>query len=425
MPSGPLSGVRILDFTHVVAGPFGTLQLADLGADVVKVEPPTGDIIRGTTPTPVPNETKGFQALNRGKRSIVVDLRTTKGREVIHRLAEGYDVAVVNFRPGVAKKLGIDYETLKQVAPSLVYAEATAFGGQGPMAELPGGDVTVQGYSGLMALGERVDSSGAPQAIPGTPLDHATGFVLAMGICAALYHRAITGQGQYVSTSMLRAALALQGTAFAQVPLLDATERELTFERLRRGREAGLDYPALLQQRAARTPGPIRLYFQGYNAKDGGFILGANTPANRDQIRRVLGIDEDPTASPDFDQLDTEEQAALLDAMHTRIASILKTRTVAEWEAAFRAAGAPCSRVNFPEELAADPQLDALGLMVDLEHELSGPARMVGPVLELSRTPPSVRSASPPLGRHTEEVLRDAGFTSVEISRLREARVIP
>jgi formyl-CoA transferase len=425
MTNGPLAGIRVLDFTHVVAGPFATLHLSDLGADVVKVEPPTGDIIRITRSTAVPNETAGFQALNRGKRSIIVDLHTERGREVIHRLAQNYDVAVVNFRPGVAKALGVDYATLKQFAPALIYAEATAFGRTGPSAELPGGDVTVQGYSGLMALGGRVDDSGSPQAIPGAPLDHVTGFIVAMGICAALYHRVLTGEGQYVGTSMLRAALSLQDLNFARVPRIDGAEHEQTMERLRRGRKAGLDYRALLGKVPDRVPERIKLYFRGYNAKDGGFILGANTPANREQIREVLGIEHDPTASADFDQLDAAEQRTQLDAMEQRIASILRSRTVAEWVAVFREAGAPCSGVNFAEELAEDPEFNELGLLVDLEHDLCGPTRMVGPVLEMSRTPTSVQSASPPLGVHTDEVLRDAGFTTAEIGELRQERVIP
>jgi crotonobetainyl-CoA:carnitine CoA-transferase CaiB-like acyl-CoA transferase len=257
-------------------------------------------------------------------------------------------------------------------------------------------------------------------------MDQVTGLAIAMGVSAALYHRAMTGEGQYVSTSMLANALSMQATNVGRVPVFDASGRDQVLERLDAVRRRGGTYSEMLEVRTqgTRMHGPIWLYFKGYTAKDGGFILGANTAANREQIRPVLGISDDPTASPDFDTLDPAEQEALVLEMEQRIQAIMQTRTVAEWEEAFNAAGAPGSRVNFAEEVADDPQVEALRLMVDMHHEICGDERLVGAVVEMTKTPTGPRTPSPTLGSHTDEVLGDAGFTATEIADLRAARIV-
>ena len=421
---GVLAGVRVLDFTHIVGGPFCTLQLADLGADVVKVEPPGGERLRTVVPSSVRGETKGFHALNRGKRGIVIDLRRAEGRALVHRLMPTFDVVAVSFRPGVAQRLAIDYETLREYRPDLVYVENTAWGTRGPRAADAGGDVTVQAHSGYMMVGGRSDACGAPQAIPKVPLDYMTGLAMAMGVCAALFRRAVTGEGCYIEGSMLATALAVQGGILARSARLDGARPTALLEELRGLRRQGAPHAEVVAARDRGTISPIIIYFQGYEVKDGALVLGANTEAIRERMWAVLGIDDDPTADPNFAQLDPAEQRRRYDEMEARVRAILRTRTMADWEAAFGAAGAPVARVNLPEEVAEDAQVQALDMFRDMEHPLTGPERLVGPLLRFGGQAREQCPPSPALGAQTTDVLREAGFADSEIARLERDGVV-
>ena len=421
---GPLAGVRVLDFTHIVGGPFCTLQLSDLGAQVVKVERPGGEGLRTVAPSPVPGETKIFHALNRGKRSIVIDLGRPEGQVVIHRLMPAFDVVAVSFRPGVTQRLAIDYETLREYRPDLVYVENTAWGPRGPRAADAGGDVTVQAHSGYMMVGGRSDASGAPQAIPKVPLDYMTGLAMAMGVCAALFRRAVTGEGQHIEGSMLATALAVQSDMVARSARLDGARRTELIEELRGLRRQGAPHAEVVAARDRAAVRPIMIYFQGYNVKDGALVLGANTAGIRERMWAVLGIEDDPTADPNFVQLDPAEQRRRYDEMEARVRAIMRTRTMAEWETAFAAAGAPVARVNLPEEVAEDAQVQALDMFLDMEHPLTGPERLVGPLLRFGGEAREQCTPSPPLGAQTADVLREAGFADSEIARLERDGVI-
>ena len=426
MGSGPLHGIRVLELSQIVAGPFCGMNLADLGADVVKIEAPGGEGGR-VLGASVPGESKFFHTLNRGKRSLVINLQDERGQQVVHRIIPDYDIFIINSRPGVPQRLKVDYETLKGFRPDLIYMENTGYGTNGPSAERSGSDIVAQAYSGLMAGDGKVDEHGAPRLITATaPADYTAGLAAAMGVCAALFHRDRTGEGQYIGTSLLAAGLVLQAGAVSRLPVFDAMMRDPMVERMKEVRRAGGSYQELLDAKGdslRQLGGAFTLYYGGYQVKDGAIILGALTPLNRDQMRTAMGIDDDPTADPESNALDPASNA-VTDAMADRIRGIMLTRTMDEWVAAFDAEGAPISKVNFPEEMSEDPQVQALGIMIELDHELSGPETMVGPIVQMSATPTGSDRPSPPLDRHTDEVLAEHGLTQAEVVELRAANAI-
>jgi crotonobetainyl-CoA:carnitine CoA-transferase CaiB-like acyl-CoA transferase len=421
---GPLHGIRVLEFGQIIAGPVAGLYLSDLGAEVVKVEPLRGEEWRRRGAV-APNSGKWFQALNRGKRSITVDLATAEGRDVIYRLVPEFDVVLINYRYGVANRLGIDYESLKALRPDLIYASITGFGDQGPAAAHGGSDVVLQAYSGFIATEGKVDEMGTPVLVQVTPMiDRTSGMAATMGILGALYHRALTGDGQLVQSSMLHSALELLSQHVMREPVHDVTLRDPMMAQIAERRAQGASYEELLgiRRSSVRRFAAHNLYFRGYQTKRGALVLGALTNLNRDAIRRVTGIWDD-TDSPDFDANDPENERRI-EQWREQIQAKLMERTAEEWVAIFTADGVPASEVHFPEEMADDPQVGANEIMVDLVHDLTGPQRVVGPMMRLSKTPTEAQRAAPLLGTDTSDVLREAGFSEEEIARLTEAGVI-
>ena len=419
---GPLDGVRVLEFTLVVAGPMSGVLLSDLGADVIKVEPPGGESTRQARAV-VPNEGKAFQTFNRGKRDIVVDLQQPEGRAIIHRLMPTIDVVVVNYRYGVAERVGIDYETLKQFRPDLIYVESTGFGTRGELAERGCSDVVAQAYSGIMAGDGKVADDGAPIAATfGAPADYGTAMATAMGVASALFHRERTGEGQKINTSLLRTGVWLQSHNVNYEPVTDVHFDDLTRADLIATREAGGSYPELIRVREQRTL-TGGLFYGGYAAKDGGIILGALTRINRDGFRQVLGLEHEDSDDPDYDILDAENQRKM-EYFAGVMREKMRERTVAEWIEIFDAEGLPAAPVNFPEEIRMDPQVQAEGIFADLEHDMTGPQSFVGPVLEMSATPTAASGAAPTLARDTRGVLLEAGWSEAEVEALVAAHVV-
>ncbi|MCC6237412.1 MAG: CoA transferase [Dehalococcoidia bacterium] len=424
MATGPLAGIRVLEFSQIVAAPVCGMHLADMGADVIKIEPLEGEQTRRSGSV-VPGESKGFQALNRGKRSLVVDLSNPRGQELIWKLTPRTDVVSINYRLGVAERLRIDYQTLSGIRPDLVYWQNTGFGDEGPEKFRAGSDIVAQAYSGLMALDEKVDDDGAPNLIASPIADIASGIAAAMGISAALFHRAQTGKGQFLTTSLLRSSLSLLGATVMREPVHDSILRDPMMGRVEHIRSEGGTWEEILEARrtGAQLAAAFRLYYGAYRAKGGAVVLGALTRANRDAMRRVLAIDENYDADPNYNAQDPQQVAAAAEWKRIIRAKFL-TRTADEWVADFDQAGVPVSAVRVPEELAEDPQVLADGMITHLEHSVTGPQRVVGPILKMSETPTATPRSAPALGEHSVEVLRDFGVDESHIRELCQDRII-
>lgn len=421
---GALAGIRILEFSQIVAGPYTGLVLSDFGADVVKVEPPEGESRRNSGAV-VPNEGKYFQSLNRGKRSLTCDLADPRGQELIGRIIPAFDVVVINYRVGVAEKLGIDYATLSRLNPGLVYANITGFGDTGRYARRAGSDIVAQAYSGLMAAEAKTDEFGAPAPINSTTvIDRAAGLAAATGICAALYHRSRTGEGQQLSVSLLQTGLELLSHQVMREPVHDATLRDPLLGRLRERRAAGAGYDeiAALRKSQGMRFASHRIYYGGYHTQEGALVLGALTKQNRDAIRAIMDV-KDETDDPAFDQSDPASRARV-ETWRLALQEQLLTRPASEWVEQFVAAGVPASVVNFPEEMADDIHVRETAMMTSLVHEVTGPQQVVGPLVRMSKTPSAAIRAAPPLACHSREVLREAGIAGEEIDALVSEGVI-
>jgi len=415
--AGPLHGIRVLEFSQVVAGPTCGRSLAELGAQIIKVEPPGGDPYRNTGAV-IPNEGKRFQSLNIGKKSIVIDLSRPEGQSIAQRIAKTVDVVIINYRHGVANRLGIDYETLSSLNHSLIYCRLTGFGTKSRAATWAATDPMMQGYSGLMAGGGKVDEDGLPQTIAAAAIaDAATGYIAAMAVCAALYARKETGKGQVIDASLLRSALAVQETTVMREPVFDATQRDPMVAEIERIRESGGSYREMLAVREHRRSATmtLRVYSGAYQAKDGVIMLGALTPNSRAVARRILGVVNDPTlANPDDPT--SPEYLAQLDELKNHIRTTIAQRSVSEWMALLHEGGCPVAPVNFPELMSDDAIVNEEGIMWDIENPVTGPQRVVGPVVEMSHTPTAIQGPSPQLGQHTRDVLAEAGVSDEEIA---------
>jgi len=387
----PLAGLRVLDLTQVMAGPFCCQVLGDLGADVIKVEPPgAGDQSRRSMGFRMKGEdTAAFLAVNRNKRSAALNLKDTAQRAAFVRLAGTADVLVENFRPGVTSRLGIDYETLAALHPRLVYASISGFGQTGPYAQRPGFDLIAQGVAGLMSV------TGEPGGEPvkcGVPVsDLAAGLFCAIGVLAALRAREATGLGQQVDTSLFEGALALSIWETAE---LWATGR----------------VPEPLGS-AHRLTAP----YQALRTRDGHSTVGGNNERLWERLCNAIGradlLDDARFAGNDARMRNRGELAAELEAA-------LEERDTGEWVEALLAAGVPCGPIHDYADVVADRHTLARAMVVELEHPVEGTVRALGMPLKLSDTPGEIRRPAPLLGEHTEEVLREAGLAADEIAEV-------
>ena len=306
---GALDGVRVLEFSQIAAGPYCGVNLSDLGADVIKVEPREGEHYRDVGAV-VPREGKRFQSLNRGKRAIAIDLKHERGREAIQRLTPRFDVVIHNMRPGVPERLGIDYPTLAALHPALIYCEMSAYGSEGPRGRDAATDGAMTAYTGLMAVIGRMDDDGTPQYTRPPIVDYATGLTSAMAIASALFHRERSGKGQLIQASMLQTALSLLDYHVMQEPVSDAATRAGMLAEIEEVRERGGSYGeqiAIRERHRITEAGPPRLYYSSYQAKDGCIALGCLTPPTRTAVRAVLGVQDD-SDSPDYDSTDPENE---------------------------------------------------------------------------------------------------------------------
>ncbi len=422
MHSGPLSGIRVLEFTQIIAGPFGCMMLADLGAEVIKVEPPGGEPWRQYGQF-IPGESKPFQSLNRGKQSLVLDSADDRAREIVHRLIPTVDVVVINYRPDVAKRLGLDYETLAAIRPDLIYVDVTAFGRKGPWAHRPGYDIVIQAVSGMIVGDGKVTEDGCPEYVTASPLaDYGTGLSIAWATSTALYHREKTGEGQLIETSLLATALAFQGSVVMELPVADEVMRNPLRDERHRAREAAASYPQMLEIRRRQRPVPS-IYYRAYKTADGAIAVGALSRSLWAKVRAAIGTEFLGIEDPRYDISDPEWVTYSRERV-SEVEQILQTKTTAEWIEVFERHGVPAGPVQFPEDLSRDPQVLENELMVPLEHDLTGPQEMVAPLLRLAKAPAKPQGAAPPLGRDTDRWLREAGCNPEEIVALHEAGVV-
>ena len=387
---GPLAGVKVIELAQIMAGPTCGMLLADMGADVIKVERvPGGDDTRRMNRPEINGESAAFMAMNRNKRGIALNLKLPAAREALKRMIARADVVTENYRQGTMEKLGLGYEALKSVNPALIYCSISGYGRSGPYADKGGFDLIAQGASGLMAI------TGEPGGAPvkaGSPIcDINAGILGALGVVSAYVHRLKTGEGQLVDTSLFEAGI--QQT-YWQSAIFFAT---------------------------GNPPGPsgsahiLSAPYQAFRAKDGWLTIGGANQPNWERLARVLGAPEwlaDERFRTNADRMGNLE--ALVPLMNAK----LERKTVKEWIALLETEGVPCGPINSIGDMAADPQTLAREMVVELDHPRAGRTRALGLPIKFSATPGRVARPAPCYGEHSREVLGEFGFSAEEIEAL-------
>jgi crotonobetainyl-CoA:carnitine CoA-transferase CaiB-like acyl-CoA transferase len=417
--SGPLSGIRIIEFSQIIAAPFAGSMLSDMGAEVIKIEPPTGDpwryaleIIPG-----VPGYGRSFFALNRGKKGITLDLKNPKTQVVIKKLVEDSDVMIINSRPDVPKKLKLDYESIKSYNSKIIYCSNTAFGRSGPDSHRPGYDLIAQAISGLMSS-ENKTINGVPQPIQSSAVaDFTTGLGMAWSICAALFHREKTGLGQKIETTLLGSALSLQNGKFFESNTFDNEIRSEFKKNLNDMKEKGSSYMDIQEEyQKMNYKTAHNHYYRTYQVKNGIIAVGCLSEPLRKKMADTLGI-TDTRFDEGYDQYSDEALKSNEKLVKIFEAHMIK-KTVSDWLNIFDKAGVPSGEVKFVEELTDNPQVIENDLVKEIEHPVLGNIKMVGPMVKMSETPLSIHLPAPELGEHSNEVLKKLGFDDDLISEI-------
>jgi crotonobetainyl-CoA:carnitine CoA-transferase CaiB-like acyl-CoA transferase len=393
---GPLAGVKVLELAQIMAGPTCGMMLADLGADVIKVERiPGGDDTRHMDRPSVRGESAAFMAMNRNKRGIALNLKLPAAQEALMRMAARADVLTENYRKRTMEKLGLGYETLKKANPALIYCSISGYGRTGPYADKGGYDLIAQGMSGLMSV---TGEPGRAPAKSGSPVcDINAGLLGALGVVSAYVHRLKTGEGQLVDTSLFEAGIQQM---YWQAAIYFAT---------------------------GEPPGPtgsahiLSAPYQAFRAADGWLTIGGANQANWERLARVL---EAPELLQDARFASNVERMKNLDALTELLNSRISRWNKGDLIPALEAAGVPCGPINSIADVAADPQALAREMVVELEHPRAGRTRALGLPIKLSRTPGKVFRPAPTFGQHTREVLAEFGFTATEVDALYAANAV-
>lgn len=389
--TGPLTGLKVIELAHIMAGPVCGQLLADMGADVIKVEKaPGGDDTRRMIPPEVDGESAAFMILNRNKRGTAINLKSTAGKEVVRRLLSDADVVIENYRVGTMERLGLGYESLRQLNPGLIYCQITGFGRTGPYADRAGFDLIAQGMSGLMSV--TGEGANRPPIKAGVPVgDISAGMLAAMGILAAYIHRLKTGEGQLVDTSLLEGSIV--NTAWVSAIFL-ATGNS---------------------PQAIGSAHPMAAPYQALPTADGWINIGAANQANWLRLVEVIDM---PELALDTRFADNAQRMQNLPQLVDILSTSLKLHNTADWLARLEAVGVPASPVLSIGEMLADPQVIARDMVVEVEHSRLGRTRALGSPVKFSQTPTSILRGAPQLGEHTREILLEYGYRESEIEAL-------
>jgi formyl-CoA transferase len=387
-PLGPLTGITVLDLCSYLAGPYGCTLLADLGATVIKIESPQGDQLR-QFPSSLPGESRFFLGTNRGKLGLCLDLKQKEGLATLHRMVEQADVLVENFRPSVPARLGIDYPRLKKINPRLVYAGLTGYGDKGPLADKGGFDQVLQCLSGIAVFQGKGKGNDEPQLVLGSVLDYFTSALLAYGVAAALFHREKTGQGQYMSLSLLRSALTIQAGRFVWA---DSEGRDAV-------RDSG----------AGGLTGI-------HPTKEGPLYVSVHSNHFFAAFCELIGLGE-VASDPRYGTMSKRAEHAA--TLVPQIRAALAAKTAPEWEEVF-GERVPCAAVRPIEDMFDHPQVLSEDLVASIDHPTIGRYRTMTKPIAFADTPGPVPTAAPLQGQHSDEVLARFGFASAEIAALRD-----
>jgi crotonobetainyl-CoA:carnitine CoA-transferase CaiB-like acyl-CoA transferase len=390
VPAGPLAGVRVIDLTSVMMGPYATMILGDYGADIIKVESPDGDVMRHAAPMRHPQMGAMYLQGNRNKRSIVLDLKKAAGRDILLRLASTADVFVHNVRPAAMGRLKLGANDLLAVNPRLVYASLHGFGERGPYAGRPAYDDLIQGMTALPALTGKI--AGEPRYSPATMADRIVGLNAVHAILAALLHRDRSGEGQSI-----------------EIPMFETMAQFVLGDHM-----AGRSFdPPIGPPGYSRLLSPDR---RPYRTSDGYICALVYTDRQWTAFFRIIGAEDDRQRDPRLASI--EARTANYDFVYSWFSQVIESRTTAEWMQLFEAADIPHAPLHDLDSLIDDPHLTAVGLLQSIEHPTEGGLRLAGPAATWSKTPPSIRRYPPRLGEHGGEILREAGFSEREIETL-------
>jgi crotonobetainyl-CoA:carnitine CoA-transferase CaiB-like acyl-CoA transferase len=395
--NGPLAGILVLDLTRVLAGPYCTMYLGDLGAEVVKIEQPgVGDDTRGWGPPFAGGESAYFLCVNRNKKSLTIDLKSAEGIALVRQLAAHADVLIENFRPGAMERLGLDEKELRGTNPRLVYASLSGFGADGPMADIPGYDLIIQAWGGMMSITGTAESG--PLKVGVAIIDLVAGLMLGKAIVAALYAREKIGVGQKIDTSLLEAEVAA---------LINAGSNYLV---------------------SGKVPGrwgnahPTIVPYQSFQTADSYLVLGAASEGIWQRLCPALGradLANDERFAKNANRVENRDE------LITILAEIFRTRTTAEWIAALNQAEVPCAPIQTIDQVFAAPQVQHRKMLVEVDHPTAGRLKMAGIPVKFSATPASIRLPPPLLGEHSREVLESwLGMSAAQTEELQRKKIV-
>ncbi len=392
---GPLQGIKVIDLTRVLAGPFCTMTLADLGAEIIKIEKPgTGDDSRAFGPH-LHGESAYFMSINRGKKSLTLDLKSEKGREIFLLLIKDADVLVENFKPGVMKKLGLDYDKLKIINPKLIYCASSGFGQTGPYSSRPAYDLIIQGMGGLMSI-TGPDAS-QPTKVGSSIADIFAGVFSVIGIVSALYNRAQTGKGQMVDVAMLDCMVAILENAIARFT------------------GSGVDPVPIGNRHPSIAP------FTSVKTADGYINIACGNDALWAKLCEIIGR---PDLVSDSRFVSNRTRCDHMTDLLPMLNEAMSGQSSAFWLEKLEAGHVPAGPINSISQVLSDPQVIARKMLLELTHPVAGLIKIPGSPVKLSETPAEVNAPAPVLGQHNEEILTVLGYSAEQIEMLRSQSVI-